>query len=135
MSVLLSIEARMHILIPEAAGGLRLRYDVRPWIMDSVHYVDNAGRNDTLKWSVAKASLDSFIACKQEPGSKQLTSLRIVPLIGQCGEMYIQYQQDDVGRNVRRVSIRHTSLCGTFSEGACLKDSKLCLYFHYLDKA
>jgi hypothetical protein len=31
----------------------------------------------------------SFIACKQEPSSKQLTSLRIVPLIGQRGEVYI----------------------------------------------
>jgi hypothetical protein len=38
-----SIEARMQI--PEAAGGLRLRYDARPWIiiMASVHYMDNAG--------------------------------------------------------------------------------------------
>jgi hypothetical protein len=81
----------MQIFIPEAAGGLRLRYDARPWIiiMASVHYVDNAGRNDTLKWSVAKVSLMSSIACKQEPGSKQLTSLRMVPLIGQRGERYI----------------------------------------------
>jgi len=31
----------------------------------------------------------SFIACKQEPSFKQLTFLRVVPLIGQCKEVYI----------------------------------------------
>jgi hypothetical protein len=43
------------ILIPEAAGGPRLRYDARPWIImmaSSVHHADNAERNDALKWSI-----------------------------------------------------------------------------------
>jgi hypothetical protein len=38
------------ILIPEVAGGPRLRYDARPWIImmaSSVHHADNAGRNNT----------------------------------------------------------------------------------------
>jgi hypothetical protein len=41
------------ILIPEAAGGPRLRYDARPWIIimaSSLLPEDNAGRNDTLNW-------------------------------------------------------------------------------------
>jgi hypothetical protein len=77
------------ILIPEAAGGPRLRYDARPWIImmaSSVHHADNAERNDTLKWSIDEVPLMSFIACKQDPGSHQLTSLRMVPSCGQCGE-------------------------------------------------
>jgi hypothetical protein len=43
------------ILIPKAAGGPRLRYDARPWIImmaSSVHHADNAERNDALKWSI-----------------------------------------------------------------------------------
>jgi hypothetical protein len=41
------------ILIPEAVGGPRLRYDARPWIImmaSSVYHADNVGRDDTLKW-------------------------------------------------------------------------------------
>ena len=37
--------------------------------MASVHYVDNTGRNNILKWSITKVSLMSSIACKQEPSS------------------------------------------------------------------
>jgi hypothetical protein len=33
----------------------------------SVHHADNAGRNDTLKWSIDEVSLMSFITCKQDP--------------------------------------------------------------------
>jgi hypothetical protein len=61
------------ILIPEAAGGLRLRHDATSlWLIimaSLVHYTDNAGRNDKLKWSTNEVLLMSFIACEQDPGS------------------------------------------------------------------
>ena len=78
--------------VPQNPGGPRLRYIARPWIImmaSSVHHADNAGRNDTLKWSIDEVSLISFIACKQDSGAHQLTSPRIVPLCGQRGEKHI----------------------------------------------
>jgi hypothetical protein len=61
------------ILIPKAASGPRLRHDATsPWLIimaSLVHYTDNAGRNDKLKWSTNEVSLMSFIACEQDPGS------------------------------------------------------------------
>jgi hypothetical protein len=45
------------ILIPEAAGGIRLRH--APWIIMmalSVYHADSAERNDTLKWSIDEIS-------------------------------------------------------------------------------
>jgi hypothetical protein len=101
----------MRILIPEAAGGPRLRYDARPWIImmaSSVHHADNAGRNDTLKWSINEVSLMSFIACKQDPGSYQLTSFRMVPLCGQRGEKHISAGR--CGKNVSGISIHHAAV-------------------------
>jgi hypothetical protein len=47
----------MQILIPEAAGDPRLRYDARPWIImmaSSVHHADNAERSTYLQDDVGK---------------------------------------------------------------------------------
>jgi len=54
---------QLEALIPEAAGGPRLRCDARPWIImmaSSVHYADNAGRHDTLKRVLVVFRLHDF---------------------------------------------------------------------------
>jgi hypothetical protein len=73
-----------------------------------VHYTDNTGRNDILKWSINEVLLMSFIACKQDPGSYQLTSLRIVPLYGQRKEKYIsagQYWNNVSGKSIHYIAV------------------------------
>jgi hypothetical protein len=50
----------------------------------------------------------SFIACKQDPGSYQLTSLRMVPLYGQHGEKHISAGR--CGKSVSGISIHYAAV-------------------------
>ena len=50
----------------------------------------------------------SFIACKQDPGSHQSTSLRMIPLCGQRGEKHISAGRS--GENVSGISIHNTAV-------------------------